>query len=92
MRIRSSIDEMVSELEAIIDEHRVTDLIVNGDVKSGIDRILESEWDNVPRFFARISKKCRVSVIPGNHDGGLSNLLPDNVDSKTSTECSSKIR
>ena len=40
MRIQSSIEEMVSELEAIIDEHKVTDLIVNGDVKSGIDRNL----------------------------------------------------
>ena len=41
---------------------------------------MESEWDNVPRFFSRISKKCRVFVIPGNHDGGLSNLLPDDVE------------
>ncbi|MGA2874674.1 MAG: metallophosphoesterase [Nitrososphaerales archaeon] len=80
VHIQSNIDEMVSELESLVDDLRVTNLIVNGDVKSGIDRILESEWDNVPRFFSRISKKCRVSVIPGNHDGGLSNLLPHGVE------------
>ena len=79
VRILPSIERMVLELESLIDEHRVTDLIVNGDVKSGIDRILESEWENVPRFFSRLSKKCSVSVVPGNHDGGLSNLLPDGV-------------
>jgi hypothetical protein len=70
---------MIVELESLIDDNGVTDLIVNGDVKSGIDHILESEWDNVPRFFSRISKHCRVSVVPGNHDGGLSNLLPDST-------------
>jgi uncharacterized protein len=70
---------MVSELESLIEKHDVTDLVVNGDVKSGIDRILESEWDNVPQFFSKLSKKCSVSVVPGNHDGGLSHLLPENV-------------
>ncbi len=70
---------MASELESLIDENNVTHLIVNGDVKSGIDRILETEWEEVPRFFSRLSKKCTISVVPGNHDGGLSNLLSDSA-------------
>ncbi len=79
VRIESSVNEMVTDLESLIDEFGVTDLVVDGDVKSGIDRISESEWENVPKFFSKISKKCRVSVVPGNHDGGISNLLPENV-------------
>ncbi|MGI0091992.1 MAG: metallophosphoesterase [Nitrososphaerales archaeon] len=79
VRIQSNAESMISEVESIIETDGITDLVINGDIKSGIDRILESEWDNVPKFFSRILKKCRIFVIPGNHDGGLSNLLPEAV-------------
>jgi len=78
--LNSNSNKMLSELIEIIKENRITDLIVNGDVKSGVDRILKSEWDNVPRFFTGLSEICRVSVVPGNHDGGLSYLLPNSVE------------
>jgi uncharacterized protein len=79
VRLRPSIDSMVNDLESLIDQYTVTDLVINGDVKSGIDRILESEWNNVPKFFSGATKKCRVTVVPGNHDGGLAALLPEGV-------------
>lgn len=78
-RIRPDIDTMASQLDEIVDEQRPSDLIINGDVKAGIERILESEWENVPKFLSRFTGKCRVSVVPGNHDGGLVNLLPEGV-------------
>lgn len=78
-RIKPDIETMLADLDSIVDDYKITEVIVNGDVKSGIDRILESEWEYVPRFFSHILRKCRVRVIPGNHDGGLSNLLPENV-------------
>jgi uncharacterized protein len=79
VNIESNIDKMATELEALIDQTRAEALVIAGDVKSGIDRILQSEWENVPKFLNRISKKCRVTIVPGNHDGGLQNLLPDSV-------------
>jgi putative SbcD/Mre11-related phosphoesterase len=79
VRLRPSIDSMINDLESLIDQYEITDLVIDGDVKSGVDRILESEWNNVPKFFSRATRKCRVSVVPGNHDGGLSVLLPENV-------------
>lgn len=80
VRLQPTIEDMTNELESLIDEQKAAELIINGDVKSGIDRILESEWENVPRFLSRISKKCKISIVPGNHDGGLSLLLPDSVE------------
>ena len=80
IRIQPNVESMQAELEAIIDETKPTDLVLNGDVKSGIDRILESEWENIPKFFIRLLKKARVHVVPGNHDGGLINLMPKGVD------------
>jgi uncharacterized protein len=79
VRIQANADGMLAELEGIIEQNNVTHLVVAGDVKSGIDRILQSEWDIVPRFFNRLLKKCQVSVVPGDHDGGLNHLLPEQV-------------
>lgn len=79
VRIHSNVEMMISELESLIKETSATDLIINGDLKSGVDRILESEWENVPKFLTSLSKLCRVHIIPGNHDGGLVHLLPTNV-------------
>lgn len=79
VRIHPKIESMASELEFLISDNSATDLIINGDLKSGVDRILESEWENVPKFLTRLSKLCRVHVVPGNHDGGLVHLLPSNV-------------
>ena len=80
IRIQPNIESMLGELESIIDKTKPTDLILNGDVKSGIDRILESEWENIPKFFIRLMNKVQVHVVPGNHDGGLINLLPQGID------------
>lgn len=79
VRIHSDIEAMISELESVIGSNHVTDLIINGDLKSGVDRILESEWENVPKFLMRLSRLCRIHVIPGNHDAGLGHLIPANV-------------
>jgi putative SbcD/Mre11-related phosphoesterase len=77
--IRPSIEKITSELQALIEQHKITDLLINGDVKSGTDRITKYEWDNVPKFFEKMTGFCRVAVIPGNHDGGLQHLLPASV-------------
>jgi uncharacterized protein len=79
INIEPNINKMATELETIIDENHMDALIIAGDVKSGIDRIMQSEWENVPKFLNRIAKKCHVTIVPGNHDGGLQNLLPDSV-------------
>jgi putative SbcD/Mre11-related phosphoesterase len=78
--IQPRIDKITTELLEIIAKERITHLIVNGDVKSGTDRITRSEWDNVPKFFDSMLSKCSVAVIPGNHDGGLQYLVPNKVE------------
>ena len=79
INIQSNVEKMQRELEGLIVENEVTNLIIAGDVKSGTDRIFQSEWENVPRFLAGLAKKCKVTIVPGNHDGGLSNLVPESV-------------
>jgi putative SbcD/Mre11-related phosphoesterase len=77
--IQSKIDRLALELEQLIEQYKICNLLINGDVKSGTDRITRYEWENVPKFFERMMKCCHVSVVPGNHDGGLHHLLPPEV-------------
>jgi uncharacterized protein len=79
INISSNVAKLAEELEAIIDENSVDTLVIAGDVKSGIDRIMQSEWENVPKLLNRLVKKCHITIVPGNHDGGLQNLLPDSI-------------
>lgn len=80
INIESNVQKMAAELEEIIDQNNISNLVIAGDVKSGIDRILQSEWENVPKFLSRLARRCRVTIVPGNHDGGLQNLVPDSVE------------
>jgi len=79
INIQLNVEKMQRELESLIIENEVTNLIIAGDIKSGTDRIFQSEWENVPRFLAALAKRCKVVIVPGNHDGGLTNLVPDSV-------------
>ncbi len=57
-----------------------TRLIFLGDVKHAIAKVEMEEWRDIPDFFEALEKKVSdIQVIPGNHDGNLEALLPENV-------------
>ena len=72
------IQEIHSSLDSLIESEKPDTIILLGDVKSGIETISKIEWQTVPMFF-EIGKKINTIVIPGNHDGNLSRLVPDYV-------------
>lgn len=72
------IEEIHSNLYSLIESERPDSLILLGDIKSGIKSISKIEWQTVPLFF-EIGKKINTIVVPGNHDGNLSRLLPDYI-------------
>lgn len=80
VRLSSSIDSLVEEVVSLVETYEVTNLVINGDVKSSITRITSLEWENVPRFFNRLPQNCKVTVITGNHDVGIKELVPENVE------------
>ncbi|MGI0065657.1 MAG: metallophosphoesterase, partial [Nitrosotalea sp.] len=67
-----------STLDSLIESEKPDNLIILGDIKSGIDSISKIEWQTVPMFF-EIGKRINTLVIPGNHDGNLARLIPDYV-------------
>ncbi len=78
--IESNVSSMAEELQELISRNKVTNLLIDGDVKSSTDRISKSEWENIPRLFSKLPSNCDIGVVSGNHDAGLSHLLPKQVE------------
>ncbi len=78
--IESNVNAMSEELIELITGNRITNVVINGDVKSSTDRISSLEWENVPKLFSKLASHCTITVVPGNHDGGLIHLLPKDVE------------
>ena len=81
----STINETIHELSEIIDAENPDSVILLGDVKSSIKNISRNEWYEVPMFFEKIREKCDVILVPGNHDGNIQRLVPDNISMISST-------
>ena len=78
IRSEEMIQEIHSSLDSLIESEKPDTIILLGDIKSGIESISKIEWQTIPMFF-EIGKKINTIVIPGNHDGNLSRLVPDYV-------------
>ncbi len=73
------LNESIEKISSIIESQKPDDIILLGDVKSGINRILKNEWDEIPEFLHKISEKVDVTLIPGNHDANISRLVPEGI-------------
>ena len=75
----TNILEIINEVNKIIDLENPDSLILLGDVKSSIKNISNNEWKDVPYFFKNIKNDLEIIVVPGNHDGNIDKLLPENI-------------
>ena len=78
-RKNSSVNEIISNVKKIIEKENPDSLMLLGDVKSSIQNITKSEWNDVPYFFEEIKNSLDVTLIPGNHDANIDRLIPDFV-------------
>jgi len=74
----SSVNDIISNVKKIIKKENPDTLILLGDIKSSIQNITKSEWNDVPYFFEEL-KSLEIILIPGNHDANISRLVPNNV-------------
>ena len=75
----SSVNEIISNITKIIQNENPDSLILLGDVKSSIQNITKSEWNDVPYFFEELKNLSDIILIPGNHDANIDRLIPDYV-------------
>ncbi len=76
---KENVNELVETLMAVQVKTGINNLIILGDVKSSTSLISRSEWHNVPHFIRSLMNKFTVYIVPGNHDGNLSQLLPTDI-------------
>ena len=75
----TTIQETINAIEGLIDFVKADTLVLLGDVKSSINSITKSEWEEVPRFLKKINEKVDIVLIPGNHDANIQKLVPEGV-------------
>jgi len=81
VHVPSQTAKMLDKMLQLIKLCKPTSLIFLGDVKHAIAKVAMEEWRDIPEFFETISKKVpNIQVIPGNHDGNLTPLLPKTVE------------
>lgn len=73
----SKMAEHIVELAKLIKAERV---IILGDLKHGVMGLSHQETREIPVFFETLLENVdKVDVVPGNHDGGLSSILPSGI-------------
>jgi len=81
IHIPTQTSRMLRKLLKLISIYNPNRLLILGDVKHTIAMAELGEWQDVPNFFEALKKRVkRISIIPGNHDGNLEPLLPENIE------------
>lgn len=75
----SQVPKIKERLFELIERERSKRLIFLGDVKHNVPIATWQEWRELPAFFEELAKHVRVEVVPGNHDGGLRGMVPNDV-------------
>lgn len=79
-RMPSGTDELKKRLLQLITDTGVGRLIILGDVKHKVPLHSFQEERELPKFFEEIlDTGIEIHVTPGNHDGGLKDLVPKEI-------------
>lgn len=79
IRIPSNTKEMMREVEELVSLAGAKEFVILGDLKHKVPGTTRQELREIPQFLESLAGKVRVSVVPGNHDSGLRDIIPKNV-------------
>ncbi len=80
IHVPSQTSKMLDKMTQVIKASKPTSLIFLGDVKHTVATAELGEWQDIPSFFEAVGDMVQdIRIIPGNHDGNLEPLLPENV-------------
>ena len=79
IRIPSNTENMRKDVENLITLSKAKNLVILGDVKHKVPGISRQELREIPDFLRTLGNKLKVDVLPGNHDSGMKDFIPDNV-------------
>lgn len=73
--IKPQWDEIRKRLFHLLRSHSVNRLVILGDLKHNIPAVSWQEYKKLPGLIEDLSDSCEVTIIKGNHDGLLEELL-----------------
>jgi len=76
IHIESRTDDLIEKIEKLLRGKNVEQLFILGDLKHVIPSSPPSQKRDIKRFFERLNELVNISIVPGNHDGGLKKILP----------------
>ncbi len=74
--IPSQTHRLLERLKGYLKEVDPDRLVLLGDTKHNVPRTSWQEQKEVPSFLESLSQEVEVDLVPGNHDGGLTDLAP----------------
>lgn len=75
----SSARQMAADLSQLAKRERVSGIILLGDIKHRVGAITRQEWDDIPAFLKSLASVSQIYLVPGNHDGNIRHLVPQEV-------------
>jgi putative SbcD/Mre11-related phosphoesterase len=70
----SQTGKMADRMLRLVRKAGAEELIILGDVKHKVPGTSWQELREIPRLLEKLSGKVKVTIIPGNHDGGLKDI------------------
>jgi hypothetical protein len=80
IHVPSQLMKLQDRLFGIIEKTNAEHVIILGDIKNEYAGTSWSDLADVPAFFSRLTEKVKVTVVKGNHDGGIEAVVPKNVE------------
>jgi hypothetical protein len=70
-------DRTEEKLSSLIEETSCRELVLLGDVKHEIPNMQFPDRERLGRFLKEINEKVKVSIVMGNHDGGIREIAQE---------------
>lgn len=77
--VPSQIERIEKRIDKLIKQTKANHLVILGDLKHQVPNISWQEYKEIPLFLEHFSK-LKISVIKGNHDGGIERLASKDID------------
>lgn len=82
--VGSKVDVLANRVANLLSRTNAEELVILGDLKHVVPTSPPSQRKDISRFF-QILGPIEVILVPGNHDGGIRKVVPENVKVELST-------
>lgn len=80
IHVPSQAARLQKRIDALLMQTKARTLVILGDVKHRVPTISWQEMREIPEFLEHFTKKARLCMVKGNHDGDIERLAPVGVE------------